>query len=123
MPMNPKDLLLAKLSEMEVPLKSRDALAIESVAEETELTRNIADRDLEAAKFNRCSVNVKEILEAISRVDAGEYGVCVDCEEPIAARRLAALPWAKRCIGCQERMEHRLLPGAILRDDDQPLAA
>ncbi len=103
--MNSRELLVSKLQEMRVPLNSRDALAIETVAEETELTRNIADRDLEAARINLCSANVKEILDAIARVDAGEYGVCVDCEEAISAKRLEAIPWAKRCIACQENFD------------------
>lgn len=109
--MNPKKILLAKLTEVQGSLKSRDGLTIENVSEETELSRNIADRDLEAVRMNHCSANVKEILDAIARVDAGEYGVCIDCEEAIAPRRLTALPWAKRCIRCQERFDVGSQPG------------
>lgn len=42
------------------------------------------------------------IEEALDRIHSGDYGVCLSCEEPIAAKRLHALPWARYCLGCQE---------------------
>jgi RNA polymerase-binding transcription factor len=42
------------------------------------------------------------VKEALDRMDAGEYGVCLACEEPIAEKRLKALPWARYCLHCQE---------------------
>jgi DnaK suppressor protein len=39
--------------------------------------------------------------EALARLDAGTYGRCVRCGNPIAPERLDALPWAARCIECQ----------------------
>jgi len=40
--------------------------------------------------------------EALDRLDSGDYGVCLQCEEPIPAKRLRALPWARYCVPCQE---------------------
>ncbi len=121
--MTPKQILQEKLDEMQGTLRSRDALKIENVSEETELTRNIVDRDLEAARMNLSSAKVKEILDAMGRVESGEYGVCIDCENPIAERRLAAVPWAKRCIRCQERHDQGIEVSDVLRDDFTQLAA
>jgi DnaK suppressor protein len=42
---------------------------------------------------------------AIARVDAGEYGVCRDCDQEIDPRRLAALPYALLCTECAQRRE------------------
>ena len=39
--------------------------------------------------------------EALVRLDAGTFGACVRCGNPIAPERLEALPWAARCIDCQ----------------------
>lgn len=50
-----------------------------------------------------------QVDEALARLDAGAYGRCVQCGEPIAALRLEALPWAKHCINCQELLEKGLL--------------
>ena len=43
--------------------------------------------------------------EAVARLAAGRYGVCAGCEAPIAVARLRALPFAVRCLPCQERTE------------------
>lgn len=48
---------------------------------------------------------VAQIDAALARLDDGHYGICVDCEAPIAPRRLRALPSATRCIRCAERAE------------------
>ena len=50
---------------------------------------------------------LKMIDEALDRVQAGDYGICQRCEEPIPARRLEVLPWAKYCVGCQEKISRR----------------
>lgn len=42
------------------------------------------------------------IEEALGRLQNGRYGLCVSCSEPIERPRLAALPWARHCIACQE---------------------
>jgi DnaK suppressor protein len=45
---------------------------------------------------------LRMIQEALDRLDAGDYGVCLACEEPIAPKRLLAVSWARYCIRCQE---------------------
>jgi len=46
-----------------------------------------------------------QLDEALQRLDEGTYGVCEDCEVQIAPGRLRALPFARRCVGCQEQFE------------------
>jgi hypothetical protein len=48
-----------------------------------------------------------EIIEALQRVHAGTYGVCVDCGRNIPLTRLRARPEAARCIQCQSDYERR----------------
>lgn len=40
---------------------------------------------------------------ALRRIDAGTYGVCEECGATIEAGRLAAVPWALRCVPCEKR--------------------
>ena len=47
---------------------------------------------------------LRQIQEALDRLQIGEYGVCASCEERIAMKRLHALPWARYCVACQERL-------------------
>ena len=42
----------------------------------------------------------EEIRAALTRVDAGTYGACENCGEPIAQGRLEARPVARMCIRC-----------------------
>lgn len=46
------------------------------------------------------------IQAALARIDAGTYGRCEICGEMISAARLTARPTARRCVACQERLEH-----------------
>src|SRR6266542_3405553 len=43
------------------------------------------------------------VNEALDRLDNGEYGVCLACDQPIPAKRLHAVPWTRYCVTCQER--------------------
>src|SRR5579864_3970911 len=47
-------------------------------------------------------VQLRLVNEALDRLKSGDYGICQSCEEPIPAKRLRALPWARYCISCQE---------------------
>jgi RNA polymerase-binding transcription factor DksA len=48
-----------------------------------------------------------QVNRALARLDAGEYGLCMECEEPIPEARLKALPYATLCIQCAEEAEQR----------------
>jgi DnaK suppressor protein len=39
-----------------------------------------------------------EVRHALQRLDAGSYGVCEACAEPIPQGRLEARPWATTCV-------------------------
>ncbi|HUE04908.1 MAG TPA: TraR/DksA family transcriptional regulator [Bryobacteraceae bacterium] len=57
--------------------------------------------------LNRNTLEIKllrEVLAALQRIEHGTYGVCYECEEAISAKRLDAVPWAKFCVSCQERI-------------------
>ncbi|HEV8403563.1 MAG TPA: TraR/DksA C4-type zinc finger protein [Candidatus Limnocylindrales bacterium] len=56
-------------------------------------------RDL--ALRDRADQQLALVDEALARLDAGTFGLCVRCGRPIAHGRLEALPWAARCIDCQ----------------------
>ncbi len=49
----------------------------------------------------RAEVQLQQLRAALSRVAAGTYGRCLECEEPIEVARLSAKPEAVTCKGCQ----------------------
>lgn len=57
--------------------------------------------------LNRNNIDVmllREIDEALARIDDGGYGTCLECDEAISMKRLDALPWARYCVTCQEAL-------------------
>jgi RNA polymerase-binding protein DksA len=53
-----------------------------------------------------------QVEEALRRLAIGRYGTCAGCGEPIPTMRLRALPFAVRCLECQERLEGPARVGA-----------
>ncbi|MEQ1923337.1 MAG: TraR/DksA family transcriptional regulator, partial [Pyrinomonadaceae bacterium] len=49
------------------------------------------------------------IDEALLRIEDDEYGTCQNCEKDVNPKRLAAIPWARYCLDCQELLEKGLL--------------
>ena len=48
---------------------------------------------------------LRQITQALQRIDDGVFGICLHCEEPIAAARLEAQPHAGLCVDCQSAAE------------------
>lgn len=61
--------------------------------------------DLGAAMVDRQVVEVRAVDAALKRLDAGDYGSCIDCDADIPLERLRAYPTAARCISCQSLHE------------------
>jgi DnaK suppressor protein len=51
------------------------------------------------------SRQLQMVDEALGRIKQKEYGACVNCDQPIQAKRLQAIPWARYCLKCQELVE------------------
>ena len=51
---------------------------------------------------------VREVLDALQRMQRGEYGRCDSCDEWIAKARLEAVPHARNCIACQREAEEEV---------------
>lgn len=99
--------LLAQISEQRGGVKSRAEVAAEHFSNVQEShAQTSTQRDLEFALNERETAELEAIDTALKRLDAGTYGVCVDCSQPIAQPRLLATPEVSRCIACQEISEH-----------------
>ncbi len=47
----------------------------------------------------------QQIDEALAKLEEGTYGRCADCGAEITEKRLRAVPFARRCVTCQEKQE------------------
>ena len=101
-----KQILESKLLELTNPAGWRDSIAVRASADPADTTQQIAEREMASRGLSRNASLIRELRAALHRVADRSYGLCIDCEEPIAARRLAAVPWAARCLSCQENAEN-----------------
>jgi DnaK suppressor protein len=72
--------------------------------------------------LNRNTIDMKllrEVSDALHRIDHDHYGICMECDEPISAKRLEAVPWARYCVTCQERIAARIADGEVVDEYQQ----
>ena len=55
--------------------------------------------------LERDGLTLREVEEALDRIDEGVYGRCESCETWIPKSRLKAVPHARHCIECQRHVE------------------
>jgi RNA polymerase-binding protein DksA len=67
--------------------------------EEASVAHLVIDMDL--ANIDRHVQEIRAIESALLRIARGEFGICLDCGQPIPIARLEANPTAERCISCQ----------------------
>jgi DnaK suppressor protein len=90
-----------KQAELGYRDQGRSALAIEANPDALDQIQDSQDRDLAIRVIDRNSTLSGEVRAAIRRLDGGNFGICVECENEIGKKRLAALPWTSSCIECQ----------------------
>jgi len=97
-----QEILEAKEAELMGGLRNREGIAIEKSADQMDEIQYATERDLAIRNVDRESTLLRQVKAALRRIHNGTFGTCVDCEETISPKRLIAVPWATRCIKCQE---------------------
>jgi RNA polymerase-binding transcription factor DksA len=112
---NPVD-LDALRADLEQVVRESEATIVALNAEETDEDGDIVEdaaaeaadfteNDREEAMVDAAEARRTEALEALARMDAGSYGVCVECGTQIPEARLEFRPEAARCVADQEKFE------------------
>jgi DnaK suppressor protein len=117
-----RQMLLQKRAELEGNVRQRDGLAIEKRPDLLDEVQLAAERELVVISRDIESSLLREVRAALERSKDGSFGLCLRCEEPIAPRRLNAVPWASHCISCQEAIEQergRHAGGAGVSEEDE----
>lgn len=92
-----------KLSELKWQLARRDGIAIEKTPDALDEVHIAAERELVTRNLERGSSTLREVRAALARIEAGEFGQCLHCEEEISPKRLRAVPWTPLCLACKEQ--------------------
>ena len=82
-----------------------DVCDIASSDRERELTLRLSERGRE---------KLREIEEALERIEDGSFGTCEQCEAKIPKGRLKVMPFSTTCVACKSRQEkqRKLYEGA-----------
>jgi DnaK suppressor protein len=102
-----KAVLTQKLKELSKTSNQRHELHIEYAADPLDLIRSGMDRDIVVTQLNQQARSIHDVQTALAKIEEGAYGLCEQCEEPISAKRLDVVPWARLCVACQSRAESR----------------
>src|SRR5215467_2572372 len=98
-----RELLIGKLKDNDLSVDDSETPDPVDLA-----VRNYSKNVMLAVSENE-SKQLTLIDEALLRIDDDEYGPCQNCENDINPKRLAAIPWARYCLDCQELLEQGLL--------------
>jgi DnaK suppressor protein len=116
-------ILVARRAELEDGVRNREALAVDTSSDELDRVQHATEREMAIDNIERQSNRLHEVQSALRRIETGTFGACLDCEEPISLKRLAAVPWSPLCIVCQEAADRNSQPWNAISDALIPDAA
>ena len=103
-----REILERKAAEVRQAMSAERAAQVLTRAEHPHDEGDLSQQSHEEWLFlNRNTLEMqllRELEGALRRIEQGTYGTCAECEEPISIKRLNALPWARFCVSCQERL-------------------
>ena len=105
-----RERLESRLAELAAAQDARDQASATVELDQTRTGRlsrmdALQGQAMARASEARAAQQIRRIHAALRRIEAGEYGECLDCGEPIARGRLQANPAVARCIRCAEKAE------------------
>lgn len=80
-------------------------LSTDDLADEVDLASSELSQNMALRLKDRERLLLHKIELALAKIEAGTFGICESCEEPIELKRLEARPVAELCISCKEQQE------------------
>lgn len=91
--------------EVGTKLKEDPRFTTLSTMDVGDLSQFDLDSDINYSLLQGQLERLKNIEEALRKLEEGTYGYCEECGEPIPIKRLKVLPFARYCVRCQEKIE------------------
>ena len=112
-----KEILEKRKAELSEVLRNREGIAIEKSPDALDEVQRAAERELAIRNLDRESNLLRNVRAALRRIQEGNFGTCLHCEEEISPKRLVAVPWTPYCIGCQEMADRNREENKEMFDD------
>src|SRR5579872_1903680 len=93
------------LSELDSELRAGREANKDEGMDTYDLASEERDREINFILSDRERVKIKQIDDALGRLEEGSYGVCESCGLEVAEERLEAMPFTRLCRDCQQDME------------------
>ena len=71
---------------------------------------DIAEQERDLALIGTLQDRMREVDRALEQLEAGTYGICDNCNQPIPPERLEARPFATLCVNCQSQVDRQRRP-------------
>jgi len=104
-----KKVLRNRRSELALAIRTQSGQLSVCEGEHDVLDRmqSMIRRDEAVAFLDVLTRTLTDVDAALLAIKEGSYGMCAECGESIASRRIEAIPWASHCVRCQEVLDHR----------------
>jgi DnaK suppressor protein len=99
------DMKTKLLQEMELESKAEREGNKDEGLDTYDLASEERDREINFILSDRERSKVKNIDDALERIEEGTYGMCDACGLEIAEERLSAMPFTRLCRDCQQDQE------------------
>lgn len=93
-------------AETDIALRLGDAVG-DAGDDQADVGAKAFEREHELALTHNSRELLMQTEKALARIQAGTYGACESCGEPIGKARLQAFPRATLCVQCKQREERR----------------
>lgn len=115
--MNGKDIDMEKLKKRLLDMRSdilndvkhnsdfSNEIGTDGVQDIGDISANTYNRQILLSLNDTQRTILSDIDDALDRIKAGEYGICIECGEDIGEKRLDVRPQAKYCIDCKTDIE------------------
>jgi DnaK suppressor protein len=106
--MSPKEMthfqrvLEARRVQLEELLRNREGIVAGSNSDMLDQIQHASECSMAIGNLDRSSSQLCEVRAALGRIQLATFGICLDCDEEISLKRLAAVPWAASCLHCRE---------------------
>ena len=104
-----KNLLLVKQKELSANggLVASISTAGEARGDSLDIAASEAHSAIHIRLKESDSKLLRAIENALTRIRQEKFGICEECGQPISKARLEAVPWARHCRDCKERLDSR----------------
>jgi DnaK suppressor protein len=104
-----KNLLLAKQQELTTGKSLAGSIPVggEPCGDPVDMAAGETNATVQLRLKQTDSKLLRAIEDALTRIRQERFGTCEECGQVISKARLEAVPWARHCKDCKERLDSR----------------